>query len=348
MKVSRIFGGLVLTALLLAIPWIVPDDYILHLIIYAGFFVMLASGLNLLVGYMGQLSLGHGAFWGLGAYCSALLALKQGWPFWLGLPAGGLLAVVFAILLGRLILKVRGHRFVIITLAFQIIVQLVHYNWIGLTDGQNGLAGVPSPTLEIPGVGKIDFFSKANFYYLILVFCVITVYVCYRVANSRVGRALEAIRENEPLAESVGVSAFRYSMIAFVLGAFFAGLAGSLYAHYTRYISPDVFDFLHIVEMLTMVLLGGRATILGPVIGALIFTGLPEALRFVPNPFWGLSWAPGHLVTSKALPAELQLMVFGLILLLGVVYMPEGIVPWVRKRFGRRPVAQAGEEAHPA
>ncbi|MEE8302508.1 MAG: hypothetical protein V3S24_08755, partial [Candidatus Tectomicrobia bacterium] len=101
-------------------------------------------------------------------------------------------------------------------------------------------------------------------------------------------------------------------------------------------ISPDVFDFLHIVEMLMMVLLGGRGTILGPVVGALIFTGLPEALRFVPNPFWGLSWAPQHLVQTKALPAELQLMVFGLILILGILYMPEGIVPWVSRRFGRK------------
>ncbi|MFQ5913839.1 MAG: branched-chain amino acid ABC transporter permease [Nitrospinota bacterium] len=345
MSPRRIAWGVFWTAILLAVPWVAPDEYFLHLIILAGFFVMLASGLNLLVGYMGQLSLGHGAFWGLGAYCSALLALKKGWSFWLALPAGGLLSVVFAFLLGRLILKVRGHRFVIITLAFLFIIQLVHYNWVSLTDGQNGLPGVPSPKLVIPGVGTIDFFFKTNFYYLLLVFCAITVFVCYRVANSRIGRALTAIRENEPLAESVGVSAFHYSMIAFVLGAFFAGLAGSLYAHYFSYVSPDIFDFIHIVEMLTMVLLGGRATILGPVVGALIFTGLPEALRFVPNPFWGQSWAPAHLVTSKALPAELQLMVFGLILVLGILYMPEGIVPWVRKRIGRRPAGLALEEA---
>ncbi|MFQ5693485.1 MAG: branched-chain amino acid ABC transporter permease [Nitrospinota bacterium] len=338
MSARRIAWGVFWTVFLLTVPWLVPDEYILHLVIYAGIFVMLASGLNLLVGYMGQLSLGHGAFWGLGAYGSALLALKMGWPFWFGLPAGGLLAAVFAVLLGRLILKVRGHRFVIITLAFQIIIQLVHYNWISLTDGQNGLSGVPSPALTIPGVGSVDFFSMTNFYYLILVFCAATVYVCYRVANSRVGRALAAIRENEPLAESVGVSAFHYSMIAFVLGAFIAGLAGSLYAHYSRYISPDVFDFVHIVEMLTMVLLGGRGTILGPIVGALIFANLQEALRFMPNPFWGASWAPEHLVQSQALPAALQQMAFGLILLLGVLFMPEGIVPWVRNRF-RRPRA---------
>lgn len=334
MSLQRILSIIFWTIFLLAVPWIVPDEYFLHLVIYSGFFVMLCAGLNLLTGYMGLLSLGHLAFWGLGGYASALLTIKAGWSFWFGLIAGGLLAGVSAYLLGVLILKVRGHRFVIITIAFQLLVQLVAYNWTSLTDGQNGLAGVPSPTLVIPGIGTIDFFVKTNFYYLILVSCVITVFVCWRIANSRVGRALVAIRENENLAESVGISAFRYSMLAFVVGAFFAGLSGSLYAHYFRYISPDVFEFIHVVELLTMVLLGGRATTLGPVIGAIIFSTLPEFLRFLPNPFWGQSWAPGHLVQSEALPAEIQLMVFGLILLLGVLYMPEGLVPWFSKRFG--------------
>jgi branched-chain amino acid transport system permease protein len=341
MSPTRIFNIIFWTIVLLAIPWLARneylffDEYILHLIIMAGFFVMLTEGLNLLTGYMGLLSLGHLAFWGLGGYCSALLALKLGWSFWGGLLGGGLLAALSAWLLGLLILKVRGHRFVIITIAFQLLVQLVAYNWISLTDGQNGLSGVPSPEIVIPGIGTIDFFSKTNFYFLILFFCVITVYVCWRLVNSRVGRALVAIRENENLAESVGISAFRYSMIAFVVGAFFAGLSGSLYAHYIRYISPDMFEFIHVVELLAMVLLGGRATILGPIVGAVIFSSLPEVLRTVPNPFWGASWVPGHLVKSKMLPAEIQLMVFGLILLLGVLYMPEGIVPWVGRRLRR-------------
>ncbi len=344
MKPTRIFAWVIWTVVLLAVPRLAPDEYILHLVIYAGFFVMLTSGLNLLTGYMGLLSLGHLAFWGLGAYCSALLTVKLGWSFWLGLVSGGLLAALNAWLLGLLILKVRGHRFVIITIAFQLLVQLVAYNWISLTDGQNGLSGVPSPTLVIPGVGTIDFFSKTNFYYLVLAFCAMTVYVCYRMANSRVGRALVAIRENVNLSESVGISAFRYSLVAFVAGAFFAGLSGSLYAHYFRYISPDVFEFIHVVELLTMILLGGRATILGPIVGAVIFSSLPELLRFLPNPFWGLSWAPGHLVQSKALPAEIQLMVFGLILLLGVLYVPEGIVPWCGRQWRRfREVAPLGE-----
>lgn len=321
----RAVGGGLVAVLLLSVPALVSDPYVLHIAIYTGINVMLVSGLNLLVGYMGLLSLGHGAFWGLGAYASALLAVRLGVNFWLGLPAGGLLAALMACLLGYLILRVRGHRFVIITLAFQEIVRLVHYNWVGLTNGQNGLSGVPAPVLIIPGLLEISFFPKEHFYYLVLAFAAFTVYVCYRIVNSHVGRALVVIRENENLAESVGVNTFRYSMIAFGVGAFFAGLAGSLYAHYSRYVSPDMFEFIHIVEMLTMILMGGRGTIAGPVVGAVIFTALPESLRFV-----GLSPA-GQWIT------------LGLILVLGILYIPEGIVPraaWLVGRLrGARPVA---------
>jgi branched-chain amino acid transport system permease protein len=312
--------GLV-AALLLAVPRLFADPYFLHIAIYITINVMLVSGLNLLVGYMGLLSLGHGAFWGLGAYASGLLAVRLGVSFWLGLPAGGLLAALLSLLLGALILGVRGHRFVIITLAFLEIVRLVHYNWVSLTNGQNGLSGIPSPVLAIPGLFEISFFPKEHFYYLALAFAAFTVLVCYRLVHSRVGRALVAIRENENLAESVGVNTFRFSMIAFAVGAFFAGLAGSLYAHYSRYVSPDMFEFIHIVEMLIMILMGGRGTILGPVVGAVIFTALPESLRFV-----GLS------------PAA-QWITLGLILLTGILYIPEGIVPRVERHLGRRRAA---------
>lgn len=315
--VRRAGAGFV-AVLLLLVPVLVSDPYVLHIAIYVGINVMLVSGLNLLVGYMGLLSLGHGAFWGLGAYTSALLAVRLGVGFWLGLPAAGVLAALASCLLGYLILRVRGHRFVIITLAFQEIVRLVHYNWVSLTNGQNGISGVPAPTISVPGLPEVSFFPKEHFYYLVLALAALTVYACYRLVNSHVGRALVAVRENENLAESVGVNTFRYSMMAFAVGAFFAGLAGSLYAHYSRYVSPDMFEFIHIVEMLIMILMGGRGTIVGPVVGAVIFTALPESLRFV-----GLS------------PAA-QWIALGLILVLGILYVPEGIVPRATRLFGRR------------
>ena len=305
---ARIASGVIAVVVLL-LPVLVSDPYVLHIAIYAGINVMLVSGLNLLVGYMGLLSLCHGAFWGLGAYTSALFAVRLGMSFWLGLPAAGVVAALASGVLGYLVLRVRGHRFVIITLAFQEIVRLIHYNWVSLTNGQNGLSGVPPPELAIPGIVTMSFFPKERFYYLVLVLAAVTVYTCYRVVNSHVGRALVAIRENESLAESLGVNTFYYSMVAFAIGAFFAGVAGSVYAHYSRYVSPDMFEFIHIVEMLIMVLMGGRGTIAGPVVGAVIFTALPESLRFV-----GLS------------PTG-QWIALGLILLLGVLYIPDGIVP---------------------
>lgn len=326
----RLGSGVVAVLLLLLLPVVVSDPYVLHLAIYIGINVMLASGLNLLVGYMGLLSLGHGAFWGLGAYTSALLTVRTGVSFWLGLPAGGLLAAGASCLLGCLVLRVRGHRFVIITLAFQEIVRLVHYNWVSLTNGQNGLSGVPAPALTVPGIFTVSFFSKENFYYLVLALAAGTVYVCYRLVNSHVGRALVAVRESEPLAESLGIDTFRYSMVAFAVGAFFAGLAGSLYAHYSRYVSPDMFEFIHIVEMLIMILMGGRGTIAGPVVGAVIFTALPESLRFV-----GLS------------PAA-QWIALGLVLVLGILYLPEGIVPRVEQLVARRRATHAAATVNPA
>jgi branched-chain amino acid transport system permease protein len=308
----------VLAAVLVCLPAGVSDPYVLHLAIYTGINVMLASGLNLLVGYMGLLSLGHCAFWGLGAYGSALLVTRLGVSFWLGLPAAGILAAVVSGLLGALILRVRGHRFVILTLAFGQIVRLIHYNWIDLTNGQNGISGVPAPALVVPGLGEVSLAPKERFYYLVLALTALTVFVCARVADSHVGRALVAIRENESLAAAVGINAFAYSLIAFGVGAFFAGLAGSLYAHYSRYVSPDMFEFIHVVEVLIMVLMGGRGSLAGPVVGAVIFTVLPEGLRFV-----GLS------------PAA-QWVALGLILLLGVLYMPEGLVPRIARRLRRR------------
>lgn len=327
----RIASGAIVAVALLALPVVVPDPYALHLAIYVGINVMLVAGLNLLVGYMGLLSLGHGAFWGLGAYTSALLALRAGVSFWLGLPAAGVLAAGASVLLGSLVLRVRGHRFVIITLAFQEIVRLVHYNWVGLTNGQNGLSGVPAPTLAVPGVVTVSFLPKQHFYYLVLILAAATVLVCARLVDSHVGRALVAIRESEDLAEAVGIDTFRYSMLAFGVGAFFAGLAGSLYAHYTHYVSPDMFEFIHIVEMLIMILMGGRGTTAGPVVGAVVFTALPESLRFV-----GLS-------------PTAQWIVLGLVLVLGILYLPEGIVPRLERLHSRQRRARpAAPMDHPA
>ena len=283
-------------------PFWIPNPYHLHVLIMAGIFAVLAMSLNLLLGYTGQLSLGHAAFFGIGAYTSALLTLKLEWSFWVGLPAGAALAGVAGWAIGRLALKLRGAYFVLVTISFAGVISLVSQNWMELTNGPLGLPGVPAPEL-----GPWSLRTKNAYYYLVLAGAALAYVVCRRLVRSRVGRAFLALRENEPLAESVGVDPTRYLVVATVASAAMAGGGGVLYAHYTRFVSPEVFLFGYTVTMVIMVIAGGKGTLAGPVVGALIFTALPEALREV------VSW-------------QWQMVLYGALLVLLVYFLPRGVV----------------------
>jgi branched-chain amino acid transport system permease protein len=296
---------LAIAGFLLLVPWLVGTDYYLHIAIISLVFIILAASLDVLVGYSGLLSLGHTAFFAFGAYSAALLYLHFHIPLWGTLFAAGIFAALIAWALGLLILNVRGHRFVITTVVFAECGRLVAYNWTSLTNGQIGLSGIRPPVIDIPGLARIDFNSRAAYYYLALAVTTICVTIIWRIVQSPVGWRMQALRENERLAEASGVNTRRISTIAFVSSAFFAGLAGALYAHYTGFISPDLFYFSYTTTMLIMVFLGGKGTIIGPVIGAVLFTILPEALRVT---------------------ADFRLMTFSLILLLLVVFAPDGLV----------------------
>jgi len=314
----------VVTLVLLVLPRLVGTDYYLHVAIMALIFVVLATSLDLLVGYSGLLSLGHTAFFAFGAYAAALLFLHAGLPLWVTLFAAGAFAALIAWLLGLLVLSVRGHRFVITTVVFAEIGRLVAYNWTDVTHGQIGLPGIRPPVLAIPGLIRIDFADRASFYYLALVIVTLCVVVMWRIAHSPVGWRMLALRENERLAEASGVDTRRIATTAFVSSAFFAGLAGALYAHYIGFVSPDLFYFTYTTTMLIMVFLGGKGTIIGPVIGAVLFTILPEALRVT---------------------ADFRLMTFSAILLVLVVFAPEGLVG-ISGRLLRRPALQrSGSDA---
>jgi branched-chain amino acid transport system permease protein len=299
-------GGAVLAALaLLTLPFWLTSPYYVHVTIMAGIFTILALSLNLLLGYTGQLSLGHAAFFGIGAYTSSLLALKLEWPFWIGLPAAALAAGLAGWAIGRLALKVRGAYFVLVTISFAGVISLVSVNWMELTNGPLGLPGVPAP--ELAG---LSFRTKSAYYYLVLLAAAVAYLVCHRLVHSRLGRAFLALRENEALAESVGVDPVRTLVLATVVSAAMAGVAGSLYAHYTRFVSPEVFLFSYTVTMVIMVVAGGKGTLLGPVIGALLFTVLPEALR-------------------EAMAWQWQMLAYGVLLVVLVYFLPRGIVPAV-------------------
>ena len=289
-------------AALLTLPLWLANAYYLHVTIMAGIFTILALSLNLLLGYTGQLSLGHAAFFGIGAYTSALLALKLEWSFWLGLPAAAVTAGLAGWAIGRLALKVRGAYFVLVTISFAGVISLVSVNWMELTNGPLGLPGVPAP--ELLG---LSLRTKSAYYYLVLGAGAAAYLVCHRLVHSRLGRAFLALRENESLAESVGVDPTRTLVVAAVVSAALAGVAGSLYAHYVRFVSPEVFLFSYTVTMVIMVVAGGKGTLAGPVVGAVLFTVLPEALR-------------------EAMAWQWQMLAYGVLLILLVFFLPRGIV----------------------
>ena len=297
---------------LLAVPLWLPSPYHLHVLIMAGIFAILALSLNLLLGYAGLLSLGHAAFFGIGAYASALLALRLAWPFAAGFVAAVAVAGGSGYLTGRLAIRLRGAYFVLVTLSFAGVVSLVSVNWMDLTNGPLGLPGVPAA--ELLGFA---FTTKRSAYYLVLVVAAGAYLLCARVVRSRIGRALVALRENEALAASVGVDGTRYLVLATALSAALAGAAGSLYAHYTRFVSPEVFLFSYTLTMVVMVVAGGKGTLAGPVVGAVVFTVLPEVLREL------VAW-------------RWQMLLYGAFLLLTVSLLPQGVVPMLAAWRARR------------
>ena len=296
-------GGFIVAAAALTLPLWLSSAYHLHVAIMAAIFGVLALSLNLLLGFTGQLSLGHAAFFGIGAYTSALLTLKAEWPFWPALAAAITLAGAAGWLIGRLALKLRGAYFVLVTISFAGVISLVSVNWIELTNGPLGLPGVPAPELF-----GWSLRTKTAYYYLVLAALALSYLVCARLVRSRIGRAFVALRENEPLAESIGVDVTHYLVLATVVSAAMAGLGGSLYAHYTRFVSPEVFLFTYTVTMVIMVVAGGKGTLAGPLVGAVLFTVLPETLRAAASWQW-------------------QMLAYGVLLVLLVFFLPRGIVP---------------------
>ena len=307
-RLSQVLGARwmspVYVLVLLALPWVVRSKYGQDLLVLALMFASLATGLNLTMGYVGYLPFGYLIFFAIGAYTTALLSVNLGVTFWLGLPAAGVVAGIFAVLVGIPSLRLRGPYFAIMTLAFAEIGTLVLYNWTDLTRGPMGIFGIPHPTLPLPGGGTFTFNTEVSWYYLMLAMLALFLLVVHRLVHSRIGDAFAAIRGHEDLAESVGIPTFRYKMIAFVLSAAIAGVVGGAYAHYYTVITPELSGFYFIVTTFTMVLIGGQGTLAGPVLGAILFTVLPELLRALQ--LW-------------------RMVIFGALMLAGMVFMPQGI-----------------------
>ena len=254
------------------LPWFL-EDYTLYLASLTLVHIILAIGLNITLGYAGQVSLCHASFFGIGAYTMGLL-LAQGWSFWLILPLSGLVASFFGTIVGFPALRWRDHYLALITLGFNTIFFLVMLQEGWITGGPTGITGISRPS-----IGPLTFTPDLNYYYLLLFFGILAFASSYWIATSKWGRAFTSIRLNEVAAQAHGVSLRNYKLLAFAVGAFYAGVGGGIFAPLLRYISPDAFNLIISLEFLVMIVIGGMGRIEGPIIGAIIVTMGPEVLR---------------------------------------------------------------------
>jgi branched-chain amino acid transport system permease protein len=296
-------------ALLLILPLVIKSAYHTRLLNLVGINILLVLGLNFILGYAGLLSFAQVGFFLVGAYTGGILSVDYGISFWLALPISALVAGACAWIIGIPTLRLRGHYFAFATFAFAEIVRLVALNWQELTHGATGITGIPSPA-----IGGFEIDSDRSFYYLVLAIIIFGAAVAFRLERSSFGRALFAIREGELAAESMGIETAKVKMIAFILSALYAGVAGALYGPLNSVISPDVFSFDVSVVVLVSLLLGGAGTIIGSVVGTVLITLLPEWLRVL---------------------QDYYMVVYGAGIVLLMIFLPNGLLGAVRALAGR-------------
>jgi branched-chain amino acid transport system permease protein len=290
----------VLIVVFVAILPLFLNDYYRDIMTLTGMYIVLALGLNIVVGQAGLLNLGYVAFYAIGAYTYAILSTTFGLSFWPGLIAGGSVAAVFAVLLGMPTLRLRGDYFAIVTLGLGEITRIILNNWDSMTGGPNGISKIGRPV-----IAGYELHTTLDFYYLITVIVIITVFAMHRLISSRIGRAWVAIREDEVAAEAMGVNTYRMKLLAFVLGSAWAGIVGVFFSAKMAFVSPESFTFFESVMILCMVVLGGMGSIPGIILGALLLITIPEIFREF---------------------QDYRMLAFGVALVLMMVFRPQGLL----------------------
>jgi branched-chain amino acid transport system permease protein len=286
-------------ALISVVPWVWDSGYIFHIGTMTAIMIPLAASMNLML-KVGQLSLAHAAFYGIGAYASALLSMRLGLPPVLALLSGGVFAAVIAGVLGPIILRIKGVYFVLLTFAITMIVNLVMQDWVSLTNGNSGLYGIPK--LSILGVRLTKIY---HYYSFALTFAAITFAVLWAIEKSDIGAIFQSMEENDMVSRSLGGNVIAWRVAAFVLSAFIAGICGGIYAFYIGFLSPDPFGFRMLVDLIVVNTVGGPSTVFGPLIGSIIIVPLPEVLRDA---------------------QQYQLMIYGLCLIFFILFFRRGLV----------------------
>ena len=281
-------------------PIVFSSQYLINIGINCLMYSVLAISLNLITGYMGITSLGHAGFMGVGAYTAAILSTRYGVGFIFTFIAATIIASIFGILLGLPTLRIKGRYLAIVTLGFCEIMRIIELNWMSLTRGPMGISGIPRM-----GLFGFTFNKPIHKYYVILVLLIITIYIVRSIMNSRIGRAISSIRDDEIAADAMGINVYKYKIMGFAISSGLAGLAGAYYAHYMGFIDPNAFTFDQSILILSMTIMGGMASIPGSIIGASFLSILPEALRAV---------------------ADYRQIVYGLLLAATMVLKPSGLL----------------------
>lgn len=286
----------------LFLPVFIKDEYFLHTLIMICINIILALGVNFIY-RTGQLTLAHASFMGIGAYSSVLLMLKLNLPFIITFPLSGIIAVLIALVIGRITLRLKEVYFVLVTFSFNEITRLIFTVWVGFFGGANGIGGIPSPKINLL-LFDLVLNNKRSYYiltYIIAMFAILTITF---LLKSPIGNTFKNIRSSDILAQSIGVNLMKYKLFAFIIGCFFAGLTGSLFAHYFGFISPYSFTFWVSVNVIMMNVIGGIRSVRGCILGAIIFTILVEAVR---------------------VGKEFELMIYGGLIVMTVLFMPGGV-----------------------
>lgn len=310
---------LMLATLLAVLPVWVTSNYHLSILVFIGLNTMLTVGLSLLMGYTGQISLGHAVFFGSGAYVTGLLATRLGWSPWLAVVVAAVVTGGLAYLIGIPIFRLRGHYLAMATLGLNIIFEAVLITETKWTGGPNGLLGIPRLA-----IGDWVLKSDRAYYYVVWGVALVILALSLNIVNSRVGRALRAIHASELAAASMGVDVNAFKLKVLALSAIYASLAGSLFAFYLQIVTPSSFGFIFSIQLVVMVAVGGLASVWGAIFGAATVTLLSEGLRNVMP----------HLVRGAS--AEVEILAFGIILVLIMVFMPEGLTTGLVKQVRAR------------
>lgn len=307
---KRVYGGLYLiAAILLVLPWVLPNSFYLDIAVRMAINAVIVLGLNLMVGFAGQISLGHAGFLGIGAYASAALPTHFGWHPLLAMGAGALACGVLAALVARPIFRLKGNYLAMATLGLGIIISIALRNETQWTGGPDGM---PVPAMGLFG---LELSSDRQWYWVVAALLVVSVWASLNLIDSPFGRALRALHGSEVASQVVGVNVARYKGSIFVMSAVFASIMGSVTAHYVGFVTPNFADFFHSIELVTMVVVGGMASVYGSIIGAVLLTALPQALAT----FEG--W---------------ETVIFGAILMASMIFLPKGLVPTLAARWSKK------------